>query len=276
VSSPTVSTPTLTEPVSRFDMPNHTFATANITPQSIKSIKVRDESPEAMHASPIVRLKSTISPTSALFKANSFLPLGAEQGPIGPGILKSAKRSVSNTRKVEELPTTESRQEKVPSPAAAPTQDVALDFSAWQTSVPNVVLEEHKTKEETLDVVIPLMNITHPVTPPQSEAPFEPSNVDAWADADFSFFEPAPPPAPQPPSEQNLADAFSIVDTRNRSSSVASSAKTFTRSPPRKVPSPPIQPLTGATSQAQRRKMEEDGIIEGILSGLPDLSYMLR
>jgi hypothetical protein len=42
------------------------------------------------------------------------------------------------------------------------------------------------------------------------------------------------------------------------------------------VTPPPVQPLTSATSSAQRRKTIEDGVIHDILRGLPDLGYMLR
>ncbi|KAF1918637.1 hypothetical protein BDU57DRAFT_511351 [Ampelomyces quisqualis] len=279
VSSSTVSNPIITEPVSQTDTRNNTtLLTANVTPDSIKSIKVREESPDAMHAFPIVRLKSTISPTSALFKANSFVPLGAEQGPIGPGILKPAKRSVRNTRNPEDLSAAKPAREKPPLGASGLFQnvDVAVDLSAPQISVPNVLAFQRETKEKSSNVTIPFISTTRPITPTHSEAPSVPTEVDAWADADFSFFETTLPPAPQLSVEQNCSDQFTTVETRDRSSSAASSAKTFTRSPPRKVPTPPIQPLTSATSRAQRRKMEEEGIIEDILRALPDLSYMLQ
>jgi hypothetical protein len=293
VSSPTVSTPTLTEPMSQLDTRNNTISTTATTPQSIRSIAIPDHSPDAMFASPIVRLRSTISPTSALFKANSFVPLTVERGPIGPSILKSAKRSASNPRKPEEksaeLPAstpkkpepeqvTKLEQDLVPVTVTEdlPKLDALDEFSAWQTSIPDVPAIE-KQEKETPTVASPaIQEIVRPSTPPVPiAAPAEP-NVDAWADADFSFFESAVPTAPSPQTKSDPSDPFSVFESRGRSTSVASSAKTFTRSPPRKVTPPPVQPLTSATSSAQRRKTLEDGIIHQILSGLPDLGYMLR
>jgi hypothetical protein len=99
--------------------------------------------------------------------------------------------------------------------------------------------------------------------------------VDAWADADFSFFELALPAAP-PPSKNEPADPFTAFESPGKPASVSSSTRPFNRSPPHKIAPPPAQPLTGATNMAQRRKAEEDQIIEEILSGLPDLSYMLQ
>jgi hypothetical protein len=279
VSSPTVSTPTLTEPISQPDTRNNTLSTTATTPQSFKSVAIRDHSPDAMYASPIVRLKSTISPTSALFKANSFVPLTVEQGPIGPGILKSAKRSVSNPKKTEEKQAVRAEQilASTTSPEDLPKLDASDDFSTWQTSIPNVAAKEEQKKETPPTFASPAIQETvQPSTPPGPiPTPAEP-DVDAWADADFSFFESALPTAPSSQPKSDPSDPFSVFESRERSTSAASSAKTFTRSPPRKVTPPPVQPLTSATSSAQRRKTEEDSMIREILRGLPDLSYMLR
>ncbi|RYG94843.1 hypothetical protein EON65_56850 [archaeon] len=114
-----------------------------------------------------------------------------------------------------------------------------------------------------------------PSTPPLQAAAAQVSNIDAWADADFSFFESAAPAAPPPP-RNDLSDLFNASESASRPVSVVSSTISFNRSPPRKATPPLGQPLTGATTMAQRRKAEEDQIIEQILGGLPDLSYMLR
>ncbi|KAH3973736.1 hypothetical protein HBI56_154440 [Parastagonospora nodorum] len=281
VSSPTISTPTLTRPTSQTDTSSKNNTAATITtPQSVKSTALWDQSPDAMSATTIVRLQSAISPTSAYFKAKSFVPLGAEQGPIGPGILKPSKRSVSATAKeAGEKTAPKIELKKVPSvlPEDVLKPNTPDDFSEWQTSVP------HVKEPEQPEVATPPSPIVHqvmrPMTPPQPIAATVESNIDAWADADFSFFESAPPVAPLAPlapTTPDRSDPFSVFEGRQRSVSAASSAKTFTRSPPRKVPTPPIQPLTGATSSAQRRKNEEDAIIRDILSGLPNLGYMLR
>jgi hypothetical protein len=279
VSSPTVSTPTLTEPTSQADTRSNTLSTTATTPQSIKSAAVRDQSPDAMHAAPIVRLRSAISPTSALFKANSFVPLVAEQGPIGPGLLKPAKRSVSNTKKTVEKETPKSQPDIV---ATATPENVTVtnssgDFTERQDPVIDTGdVEHHQAVQVHASATPAVSDAVRPSTPPLPNTTLEQSNIDAWADADFSFFESANPvvvqqsqPKPDP------SDPFSVFETRERSTSAASSAKTFTRSPPRKIPTPPVQPLTSATSSAQRRKTEEDGIIQDILRALPDLNYML-
>jgi hypothetical protein len=282
VSTPTVSTPPLTEPTSQFDTRKNTLSTAATTPQSIKSLAIRDHSPDAMHASPIVRLKSTISPTSAYFKPNIFVPLTVEQGPIGPGLLKPVKRSVTNPKKPEQkqAPKVDEDLKSTTLSEDLPKLDAPDNSPAWQTSVPIVAVKAEQEKEITFTSPT-TQEIARPSTPPApiaasaEAAPVE-ANVDAWADADFSFFESSLPAAPPSLPKSDPSDPFSAFESRGRSTSAASSAKTFTRSPPRKVTPPPVQPLTGATSSAQRRKTEEDGIIHDILRGLPDLSYMLR
>ncbi|KAH7413884.1 hypothetical protein DE146DRAFT_601055 [Phaeosphaeria sp. MPI-PUGE-AT-0046c] len=277
VSTPTVSTPTLIEPTSRVDARNardNNLSTSATTPQSVRSANFYDQSPDTMHATVIVRLKRTISPTSALFKPNPFVPMGVEQGPIGPGMLKSSKRAVSNSRRTEEVPPPKAEPDLSPAIATEEslTKVASDDSSAWQTSLPAVL----ETQPPPTPTAVIVQETARPFTPPPpTTASAEQSNVGAWADADFSFFE-SSTLAPEPQYKQDPSDPFSVFETRQRSTSAASSAKTFTRSPPRKVPSPPIQPLTGATSSAQRRKMEEDAIVQGILDGLPDLRYMLR
>jgi hypothetical protein len=303
VSTPIVSTPTLTEPISQPDTRNNTQSTAATTPQSIRSLAIRDHSPDAMHASPIVRLKSTISPTSAYFKPSIFVPLTAEQGPIGPGLLKPAKRSVSNPKKSEvkevtkpeqvlksttvseDLPKLDAPDDLLAWPTSVPTiapkeeqEKQPDDFSAWQTPPPYVLAKEEPEKEILSSFASPIIEETiRPSTPPAPIAAPAETNIDAWADVDFSFFESSLPTAPPSQPKPDPSDPFSAFETRGRSTSAASSAKTFTRSsPPRKVTPPPVQPLTSATSSAQRRKTIEDGVIHDILRGLPDLGYMLR
>jgi hypothetical protein len=302
VSTPIVSTPTLTELTSQFDTRNNNLSTTANTPQSIRSLAIRDHSPDTMHATPIVRLKSTISPTSAYFKPNIFVPLTVEQGPIGPGLLKPTKRSISNPKKPEEKEATKPEQvlksvtlsEDVPKPdapddfsawqtsmpitAAKEEQEKQPDdFSAWQTLIPNVAAKGEQEKEILPNLASPIIEETiRPSTPPAPIAATAEANIDAWADADFSFFESSLPTAPPSQPKSDPSDPFSAFETRGRSTSAASSAKTFTRSPPRKVTPPPVQPLTSATSSAQRRKTIEDGVIHDILRGLPDLGYMLR
>ncbi|KAF2826662.1 hypothetical protein CC86DRAFT_369868 [Ophiobolus disseminans] len=280
VSTPTVVTHTPTATSSQPDLGNVPVSIPNTPPQPTKDTAFQDQSPDTMHAAPIVRLRSTISPTSALFKANSFIPLGAEQGPIGPGLLKSAKRvaSVTATKADEKPPsTTELRPPPIARPVEISRTATGDVFSAWQTSAPEVVVEKSQADEPVRSLVSPTVREpARPSTPPQHVIAPAQETVDSWANADFSFFESSAPAAPVTPPKQNPTDPLSVFESPPRSTSSASSAKTFTRSPPRKITPPPVQPLTGATSSALRRKNEEDQIIHGILGGLPDLSYMLR
>lgn len=318
VSTPTVSTfPAIEQPSSTVSA---SFATPSTPPQS-RTTSNQDDSPETMHAAPIVRLKSAISPTSALFKANSFVPLGVEPGPIGPGSLKSSKRVTNATaiKPVEMLPPlVESAPivtpRTLPSPATpdvfsewqtsvpdapievhleeatistaehSPVKEVIppspatpANFSDWQTSVPDAPAEEPDANVASATIASTIVpEVFRPSTPPPQ--PHEPtsSNVDAWADADLSFFESSAPVKTPPKTKRDPSDPFSVFESPARSTSSASSVKTFTRSPPRKVTPPFVQPLTRATSAAQRRKTEEDQIIHDIIGGLPDLGYMLR
>ncbi|KAH7071143.1 hypothetical protein BKA63DRAFT_517394 [Paraphoma chrysanthemicola] len=276
VSTPTVSTPTTTEPPSVPTSQKDTLSTSATTPKSTRSTTGQDQSPDTMHAAPIVRLRSAISPTSALFKANSFVPMSVEQGPIGPGILKPVSRSSSSTIKKIEKPSTSIEPEPAPAPASIEVAKSSTLEDLW--SSPGIQTPEKETSRVStppLPVEPAVVAPARPSTPPLQVTAAAQSNVDAWADADFSFFESAAPAAP-PRSKKEPSDRPSTLDSPRRSISVASSTRTFSRSPPRKITPPPVQPLTGATNIAQRRKAEEDQIIEQILSGLPDLSYMLR
>ncbi|KAF5854237.1 hypothetical protein GGP41_007053 [Bipolaris sorokiniana] len=277
ISSPTAFPPVSAFPNSISATPDNTVSTLDSAPENSP---LEDSSADAMHAASIVRLKSTISPTSAVFGRKSFVPFGAEHGPIGPVILKPVKRSVASTpekskpealsvplratppRKareatlVREVEKTSDVTTKDLEPSAESMVD---DFSVFETST----LESEPVQ---------------PMTPPRAPMKPEPI-VDSWADADFSIFESAPTTAiAQPKAKHEPGDPFSVFQTPPpRPNSAASSAKTFTRlSPPRVVTPPAIQPLTGATNSAQRRKNEEERTIREILAGLPDLSYMLR
>ncbi|EUC46960.1 hypothetical protein COCMIDRAFT_91413 [Bipolaris oryzae ATCC 44560] len=278
ISSPTTFSPVSAFPNSITATPDNTVSTLDPAPEKSP---LEDSSADAMHAASIVRLKSTISPTSAVFGRKSFVPFSAEHGPIGPGILKPVKRPVASTpekpkpealsvplratppRKVQEAtPVRETEKTfdvktKDPEPSA---NNAVNDFSVFETTT----LESGPVQ---------------PMTPPRAPAKPEPI-VDSWADADFSIFESAPTTAAiaQPKAKHEPGDPFSLFQTPPpRPNSAASSAKTFTRSsPPRVVTPPAVQPLTGATNSAQRRKNEEEKTIRDILAGLPDLSYMLR
>ncbi|KAF2626698.1 hypothetical protein BU25DRAFT_411667 [Macroventuria anomochaeta] len=276
VQTPTLPTPQQLDPFSQSSTTNHTLSTPPPPkPSPPGNIPAQAEPVEPMFASPIARLQSTISPTSALFKANSFVPLHAEHGPIGPGILKPSNRSVR--------PTPDKKLKiDVPIPSSAEKVDVAAVAISDNEGGSN---DEFPTRKALQPVSLPLKSeeaghavptVSNLTPTAQPATPIQPS-ADSWADADFSFFESAlTVTASQPSSQtQDPSDPFSFFNTPVPTSTPPTS-KLFPGSPPRDTTPPPLPPLTNATSSLQRRKAEEDQMISDILSGLPDLSYILR
>ncbi|KAF9691277.1 hypothetical protein EKO04_010654 [Ascochyta lentis] len=283
VQTPTLPTPNQLDPFSQPAASNteNTHLPPFIKPSLQEVRSAQTESAESMFASPIVRLQSTISPTSALFQAKSFVPLHAEQGPIGPGILKPANRKLLPTS--EQKPTKEDSIRSSSENVDVGTVDTSDDKDAqngedhaWTAPEPAPL--SHKSEE--LQSAIPtnrdLTPIVLPATPVQASA-------DPWADADFSFFESSLPVAASQPTAQiqepsslsDLSDPLSFFGTPDPTST-SYPPQPSSRSPPRDTTPPVLQPLTGATSSVQRRKAEEDQTISSILAGLPNLSYMLR
>ncbi|KAF2844949.1 hypothetical protein T440DRAFT_473009, partial [Plenodomus tracheiphilus IPT5] len=281
VGSPKFAEPEISRSIAQSTPPNDCFPTLSATPPRSRSFSTQKQSTEAMHASHITRLKGTISPTSAIFGARSFVPLGVEHGPIGPGMLKPFKRP--------EAPPLDQHAEKALS-AAFPGHIVVQGSPVRHTKSANVPDQGIVTSVQLLEptfVAAPEDEflVSAPSTPAPPAAEYDTlqgSDIskqpaqDVWADANFSIFESAPPPLltsrPKPP----VPDEFSRSGTPTRSarSSSAASSKGYGRSPPRNSP-PPIQPLTSATNTAQRRKDAEERTIRDILGGLPDLGYML-
>ncbi|KAF1928436.1 uncharacterized protein M421DRAFT_160751 [Didymella exigua CBS 183.55] len=273
VQTPTLPTPQQLDPFSQPSPASDTLPSPALRKPSPPVVTpVQSESIEAMFASPIVRLQSTISPTSALFKANTFIPLHAEQGPIGPGLLKPANRASRSTpeKKTEINISTASNAKSDPAAVqtASADENEILSFLDASGSMPSPPGFEDVTVAPSK--AANLTPIAQPTAPVQA-------STDSWADADFSFFESAlPTTAPQQPSyPQGPSDPFSFFDAPAPTSQRPSS-QSVSRSPPRDTTPPPLQPLTNATGSLQRRKAEEDQVINDILSGLPDLSYMLR
>ncbi|KAG9193369.1 hypothetical protein G6011_03404 [Alternaria panax] len=276
ISSPTVSTLTS---AFQSSIPATLDSTVSTLAPPPTNLPTQDRSADAMH---IMRLRSTISPTSAIFGPKSFVPFHAEQGPIGPGLLKPAKRPIVVTPekiKIEVPPKPvpeivqqdEVRDDKQPIHDVVNAKDVTVNEGK--------AAESNDTQDDDSSAFASSTFESEPVrpsTPPLVSVMPNESTVDAWADADFSFFESAPTARAPTQTTRDPSDPFSVFGTPPRPSSAASSAKTFTRSsPPRNATPPPIQPLTGATNSAQRRKNEEEQVIKNILAGLPDLSYML-
>lgn len=271
VQSPVITIPyppsPFSHPMTRSDTLQHT----STMPQLVEASPAQNDSTETMHASPVVRLRSTISPTSALFKKNNFVPLSVEPGPFGPDMLKPVNRSAGSALGKE----------------ASQTPNHILQKSTSDPEKQNIILNSNGSKESSawhtpiLKPSSPISN-NHLSGSTSQSGPAKPSSpspqiaagaplIDSWADADFSFFESTV--SPQPPTSQcDSSDPFSIF---NNSTSESSPAQPFSHSPQTVTP-PPLQPLTGATNSAQRRKVDEDSIIREIIAGLPDLMYMLR
>ncbi|KAF2245999.1 hypothetical protein BU26DRAFT_521521 [Trematosphaeria pertusa] len=297
VESPAVSTvqtpiATLSEPSTRAN----TLSTPSTTPKSVRSSPLQPlPLPSgSKHASPIVRLKGTVSPTSALFKANAFVPASIEEGPIGPGILKARNKSTESTPEkpraqpqptmgIEEVLQAEHSNPaaQIKSPPESPitqtsaplatgaTEDDA--FSAFETSLPPPAPIEPST-----------LAPAPPSSPPPPPAPTDAPLFTCPPEPDFSIFESSLPttttPAPSPQRQTDPSDPWSIFESTNPPSALPAEPEPapFARAPPRPMTPPAKQPLTSATSSAQRRKAEEDEIIRAIVEALPDLGYMLR
>lgn len=260
VDSP--ATPTLPKIPEVPVMPLATSNPASIpAPSSMRS----SSSPlaSASHsASTIVRLKGVVSPTSANFKFNSFVPENAEQGPIGPGLLKPTKLTLSTNENWQADSAVISEAEG--SSLQAPTQHISDidggdDFSPFASS---------NTEQVVASPALPLVSPPASATHPTSNANLE---------DDFSIFESTPQSVvPAPTQTQILSDPSDPWSIFESTSTAAPEPTPFVRPPQRSVTPPPKQPLTSATNSAQKRRDEEDDIIQSIIQGLPNLEYMLR
>ncbi|PVI04371.1 hypothetical protein DM02DRAFT_187592 [Periconia macrospinosa] len=285
VESPAVSIANTTfdeppEPSTR----QNTLSTPATTPPSVKTSPLQSHLVQtgSKHASPIVRLKGTVSPTSTVFKPNAFVPASVEQGPIGPSLLKSRSASAqSATNKTTAPPPPVAQLDEVlnaePSKPPTPKESVPHkeddEFSTFESSTPG-----------------PATSPSTPTTPTPAPPPSNPlttTTTSSWADgADFSIFESSIPQTTLPPtlssSTPDPTDPWSIFNTpppppvSGGPTEESPSHTHFARPVPKSLTPPAQQPLTTATSSAQRRKIEEDELVRSIIEGLPDLSYMIR
>ncbi|KAF2993075.1 hypothetical protein E8E13_001173 [Curvularia kusanoi] len=275
VQTPTLPTPQQLDP---FSQPSTASAVLPPPPPFPATSLPTEASPpantgEPMFPSPIVRLKSTISPTSALFKANAFVPLDAEQGPIGPGILKPANRaaqSPADKHLIIDIPgAAEAQKDDIAEDDIRKTAEIAIPSSPAPASI-TVEPEVNEVTEVVEETAAQSPVVAEPATPMQSSR-------DSWADADFSFFETAQPAtgAQAPPQTHDPTDPFSFFDSAPPAV-VPPVAKAVSQSPPRGSTPPRSQPPANATSSAERQRVAEDRMLQDILDGLPDLRYMLK
>ncbi|KAL1593750.1 hypothetical protein SLS60_010482 [Paraconiothyrium brasiliense] len=285
VESPAVSTvqtpistiaPTLiaefSEPLTRDD----TVSTTLSPLASAQSLPTQPLPPPTgpVHASPIVRLQGTVSPTSALFGPKALVPTDSEER-IGPHLLKKRDRSREATpEKAKAISVQMPTMDEVLSqpPANKELVDGSIKAESPDTAMPASLPQADTGTPFSKEDNFPIAD--------SNPSPTSASSADQpnWGDdADFSIFESALPPsipttAPQSLSESDSADPWSIFNSPVPSEPLTS----FARPAPRSVTPPTQQPLTSATSLAQRRKAEEDDIVKSIVGGLPDLGYMLR
>jgi hypothetical protein len=128
VVSPVVSSPPPVPLISQ--NPAATSTNPVSTQETAKSSP--SQPPPSKHASPIVRLKGVVSPTSTQFRYNNFVPTHALDRPIGPSLLKPAKsgQSIPEEVRVSAGNISEQRTEELKK-----TTEPVDDFSAFESSV---------------------------------------------------------------------------------------------------------------------------------------------
>ncbi|KAF2793810.1 hypothetical protein K505DRAFT_325200 [Melanomma pulvis-pyrius CBS 109.77] len=321
VQSPVVSITTPTADFSQSSSRSQTLSTPSSTPKSVKSSPFQPhvspfQTQAPRHASPIVRLKGTVSPTSSSFRFNSFVPVGADVEPIGPSILKRANKAAEMTpvKAIAEPAATPQRGEipDVETPKVAKIDDadglIATESSAERLE-PSMSDDFSAFESPTLAAVsviapAPVQSATPPFSPTTDStkitisAPSVVTPTDPWLSADSTrpaFPLPATAPAPVPSEDpwsnadfsffESAAPAPPAPHTNPLSPSDPWSvfetpvpAAPFTRpDPPAATPSPKPS-ISGITNtnSVQKRKVEEDEIVAEIVRGLPDLRYMLQ
>lgn len=249
--------------------------TTSTTPEPVRASPVPEPSLPTgpTQASRIMRLQGTVSPTSALFKPNALVPTDSQER-IGPHLLRKTNRSRESTPEKAKA-----------APVLMPTMDEVLANEPSKEE--NVEPEFATPAATTMTTTSPASTPTPELPPAQNDTQLEqaptvegslPTYDDQpnWGnDADFSIFESALPSAPAsaPTTTQpDASDPWSIFNTPAPSEPPAP----FSRPAARSATPPALQPLTGATNSAQRRKADEDNVVRGIVEGLPDLRYMLR
>ncbi|OSS46925.1 hypothetical protein B5807_08835 [Epicoccum nigrum] len=267
VQTPTLPTPQQLNPFTQTSttsmIPSPSSSPASGLPAELP---LQASTAEATIPTPIVRLRSTISPTSALFKANAFVPLDAEQGPIGPGMLRPTNRLVQSP--ADSQLTANVAGDVAAKVHAAKDETSSINgilASSSPVSAPLVADPEvnGKTLAEMQVAVDPAVSVQPP--------------TDSWAEADFSFFESArTATVSQPPSQRHdPSDPFAFFDS-TPPTVTQSAAKTLSQPLPRDPTPPALQPPINTISSSERQRLVENRALQDILDGLPDLSYMLK
>ena len=211
------------------------------------------------HASRIVRLQGTVSPTSALFKPNALVPTDSQER-IGPHLLKKTNRS-------QEAASERMKQVTVP----IPTMEEVLSQEPARESVD--IVEEDKPSTAAISgpgtsrdsMSLQDSSQSTPITSGEAALPTSGDQSDWANDTDFSIFESAVPPSftSTPRSSTPIATQSDPADPWSIFNSPVPSEKT-------------MSPSTGVLNSADKRKIEEDEAVRRIVDGLPDLRYLLR
>ena len=156
-------------------------------------------------------------------------------------------------------------------PALIPkTEPLAVSKSASN----NVLVQENKSSHNP--DFEDFINTPSPTVPIQNTTTSQPPSAsgDSWASADFSFFDSSPAPitttvptpSPTLPSKPKPTKSVSFSNLTTHSTPSSEISK------PLALPPPTIaQPNTKTKELA-----EQERLVQSILKGLPDLSYMLR
>lgn len=256
VESPALSPPTPIAPF--FQTPNPVGNTRR-TPSPAPYIPTPPVIPLSKDATPIVRLQGKLSPTSTVFGAKPLVLGTEERRAIGPQLLRSTKKPQNGHGQTRSVSAPVSSLDEMVETKIEPVEsniDVLGSTSAPTVQAPPSANE--KETDNTPAILDPAPETkqfdTQPSLPP-SQPSQSPTSSDPWLDADFSVFESAAPAA-QPPSQSQS------IPSAPASSSIWD------------MPPPPLPSST--PNSAQRQQAADDETIKSILSGLPDLGYMLR
>ncbi|KAF2703442.1 hypothetical protein K504DRAFT_463505, partial [Pleomassaria siparia CBS 279.74] len=219
VESPTVST-TPAANLSQNSSHNHILSTPNLVESSPLQPRA------SRHASPIVRLKSTVSPTSSAFRFQGFVPVGTDVEKIGQGILKPTSKvadPVPVKSVADRLPTTRKEEpldvdipevkavKEVPNdvsafePSPRPELSTSDSFSAFESSIPApapmepdqfLAFDPPASASPPMLEPVTAKTTNIPITTPASQTP-----TDAWysADSATSVLTAAPSQTPTDP-----------------------------------------------------------------------------
>ncbi|RAL61699.1 hypothetical protein DID88_002767 [Monilinia fructigena] len=222
--------------------------------------------------------KSTSSLDNILGKPKSSIN---SQPPLSPGTTFSSPLSLSpsfgDLWSMPAITPVLMQSNAIPPPSPTPSISGTTNTSSKSVST----LPSHTTIRDiwsqpppsTPSVLTPPPTSTWSHSPSPSLPPPSASTKDPWASVDFSFFDmPTPAPAHSPTSLSSKA-----TTPRPQSFPAPPKPKTVTFSAPSpKHTTTPLAPAYTIRNSKSKFEMEQDDIVKKIVSGLPDLGYMLK